>query len=324
MIEENFENRQLSQLLNHPVLSSEQERELLVEAQAIKLLSDLHDKKSDKVSAILIDYLTKNELIYFEDNRWKVSERGLTRINDQAARNKLILHNQRLIVKIAARYTGYGLSLVELMQEGSLGLMRAIDKFEIERGHALSTYASYWIRQAVSRAVEDQTRTIRLPNHRQLMWRQTLRARRKLINDLGRNPTNKEIAAALGLEPHVIADLERWHKDPISFDEAVSGEEGSAIFGDFIEDDESDDMELLAEQVDLAEKVEIILEGLKPRERKIIELRYGINGHGGKIHTLQEVADRFGITRERVRQIEVIALKRLRHPKNTRKLRGYL
>lgn len=246
--------------------------------------------------------------------RWEV-ERG------KQARDRLIQGNFRLVISIAKQYQGYGVPFLDLIQEGNLGLMRAIDKFDYHRGYKLSTYATWWIRQAVGRAVADYGRNIRLPVHMNERLRRLYRLSQRLEQELGRKPTTEELAEEMGIPPSKIQVMLGLSQDTLSLEMPV-GEEQESELGQFIEDEVSPAPEDRASHELLHEDVEEALETLSPRESRILRLRFGL--YDGHSYTLEEVGRKFGLTRERVRQIEKHALRRLRHASRSRKLRGYL
>ena len=239
----------------------------------------------------------------------------------EAAREHLIRANTRLVVSVAKRYMGQGVPFADLIQEGNLGLMRAVDKFEPERGHKLSTYATWWIRQAITRALADQGRTIRLPVHMGDRIRQLYRTARQLEQKLGRPAQPEEIAESMGLDSIQVRWMLRISRHPVSLEQPV-GEEEESTLGNFIEDEDSPSPPDVAGNSLLREKLEELLETLTPREARILRLRYGLDN--GRTYTLEEVGNKFGLTRERIRQIEAEALNRLRHPSRARQLRDYL
>lgn len=239
----------------------------------------------------------------------------------QQARRRMIESNSRLVISVAKRYIGHGVPFLDLIQEGNLGLMRAVDKFDPERGYKFSTYATWWIRQAVSRAVSDQGRTIRLPVHMSEKLLKLRRTSQEMEQTLGREPTPEELAEALELPAERVHRYLRTAVRPLSLEQPV-GEEEESTLGQFIEDDDSPEPSERAEQALLREKLDDLLDTLQPREERILRLRYGLlDGH---TYTLQEVGEMFGLTRERIRQIEQEALARLRHPSRSRQLRDYL
>lgn len=239
----------------------------------------------------------------------------------QDARHHLIQANLRLVVSIAKKYTSYGLTMMDLVQEGNIGLMRAVEKFDYKKGHKFSTYATWWIRQAITRAIADQSRTIRLPVHMGEAISQVKRMSHRLQQTMQREPTPEEIADAMGISAGKVRRTLEASMHPLSLEMPV-GQEGEGRMGDFIEDDRISTPAEAAAASLLREQLEEVLMKLPERERKIIQLRYGLKD--GRYRTLEEVGIEFGITRERIRQIEAVALRKLRHPHLGKKLRGYL
>ncbi len=239
----------------------------------------------------------------------------------QAAQEHLIKANSRLVVSVAKKYVGRGVPFLDLIQEGNIGLIRAVKKFDYRRGYKFSTYATWWIRQAVTRAIADQGRTIRVPVHMYEQINRLTRTSRQLVQELGRDPTTEEIAERLGVPPRKVEQIIRVSQRPLSLEMPV-GEEEDSYLGDFIEDDEAESPTDSASQTMLRQVIDEIFESLTPREVRILQLRFGLVD--GYSYTLEEVGKKFGVTRERIRQIEAQALGRLRHPSRSRKLRDYL
>ena len=292
----------LQEIGRYKLLTSQQEVELAMQLEAGK-------KAEEK--------LREAEALAIEDR--VLLERAVRKGN--GAHSRLVEANLRLVVSIARNYVGRGMPLLDLIQEGNLGLMRAVDRFDYRKGFKFSTYASWWIRQGITRAIADQARTIRVPIHVVDMINKLIRAKRDLSQDLGREPTIEEIARDLEIEPDRVEELNKIAQSPVSLETPV-GEEDDSTLGDFVEDGSAEVPVEAATFRLLQDYISHALEGLNDRERDVLIMRFGLED--GRVRTLEEVGERFGVTRERIRQLETKALAKLRHPNNSRRLEGFL
>ena len=275
------------------------------------------DRMADPVKMYLKD-IGKVPLLQ-PDEETELAKRMME--GDEAAKKLLSEANLRLVVSIAKRYMGRGMQFLDLIQEGNLGLMKAVEKFDYQKGFKFSTYATWWIRQAITRAIADQARTIRIPVHMVETINKLIRVSRKLLQELGREPNPAEIAVEMGITEERVMDIQKIAQDPVSLETPI-GEEEDSHLSDFIEDDGSVAPTEAVAFTMLKEQLLGVLDTLTPREEKVLRLRYGLDD--GRPRTLEEVGKEFNVTRERIRQIEAKALRKLRHPSRSKRLKDFL
>jgi RNA polymerase primary sigma factor len=299
-------------------------RMYLKEIGKIQLLT--FDEETRLANVITDGNIAQEQLASIEEEGYEIPESDLEKLRElvrkgEVAKNKLVEANLRLVVSIAKKYVGRGLQFLDLIQEGNMGLMKAVEKFDSNRGFKFSTYATWWIRQAITRAVADQARTIRIPVHMVETINKLVRVQRQLVQELSREPSPEEVADRMGIPVEKVQQIQKIAQEPTSL-EAPVGEEEDSSLGDFISDPTAlDPYEYTAQEM-LKKELNEVLQGLTDREEKVLRMRFGLLD--GRQRTLEEVGREFGVTRERIRQIEAKALRKLKHPSRSRKLRDFM
>ena len=314
---EDLENTDVDEM-DDEELSAEAEAEEKAERERLKQNAASVAANVDDPVKMYLKEIGKVELLTAEE---EVEIAKRIESGDVFAKKELASANLRLVVSIAKKYVGRGLSFLDLIQEGNMGLMKAVDKFDYTKGFKFSTYGTWWIRQAITRAIADQARTIRIPVHMVETINKLVRIQRQLVQELGRDPTNEEIAMEMGVDEEKVREVKKIAQDPVSLETPIGEEEDSQL-GDFIEDETVIAPEEAADYTMLREELDKILSGLSDREKKVLELRFGLND--GMPRTLEEVGKEFDVTRERIRQIEAKALRKLKHPSRSQKLKDFL
>ena len=324
-----LEENNISIEITHDALPDLSE-EALPEAEDIKQVEEVTEKELQETEDFADQLSTDDPVRMYLKEIGKVplltaeEEQDLAKRmteGDEEARKKLTEANLRLVVSIAKRYVGRGMLFLDLIQEGNLGLIRAVEKFDYTKGYKFSTYATWWIRQAITRAIADQARTIRIPVHMVETINKVIRVSRQLLQELGHDPSAEEIAQAMDLPPEKVREILKVAQEPVSLETPI-GEEEDSHLGDFIPDEEASAPSEVASLSLLREQLFDVMDTLTPREKKVLELRFGLTD--GRTRTLEEVGREFGVTRERIRQIEAKALRKLRHPSRSKKLRDFL
>ena len=310
--------------LRHPLGTSEggsfdPVRMYLKEIGKVPLLTGAHEVSLAKRIEAGLDAAVQCEALGDLSSEQRASLRAVVR-DGELAKAQLIEANLRLVVSIAKRYVGRGMALLDLIQEGNLGLIRAVEKFDYTKGFKFSTYATWWIRQAITRAIADQGRTIRIPVHMVETMNKVMREQRQMLQELGREPTVEEIAIKVEMTPDRVREIQRLGQEPVSLETPVG--EDDSFLGDFVEDPNATAPATAAARALLTAAIEEALEELNDRERQVVRLRFGLDD--GQVRTLEEVGREFGVTRERIRQIESKTLAKLRHPTRSNRLKDYL
>ena len=312
------ENAPVADLDIEPNLEDIDETEKDLLFQDMQDMSFVDNLNVDDPVKMFLKEIGKIRLLTYEEENI-LAERMLK--GDKEAKQQLIESNLRLVVSIAKKYIGRGMNFLDLIQEGNLGLIKAVDKFDQTMGYKFSTYATWWIRQAITRAIADQARTIRIPVHMVETINKLIKTSRHLLQTLGREPTPEEIAAELEMPVEKVRDILKVSQEPISLETPV-GEEDESNLGNFIPDDEAPSPSEQAADTLLREHIEEVMQTLTPREAKVLKLRFGLED--GRMRTLEEVGKEFDVTRERIRQIEAKALRKLRHPSRSKKLKDFM
>ena len=312
------ENAPVADLDIEPNLEDIDETEKDLLFQDMQDMSFVDNLNVDDPVKMFLKEIGKIRLLTYEEENI-LAERMLK--GDKEAKQQLIESNLRLVVSIAKKYIGRGMNFLDLIQEGNLGLIKAVDKFDQTKGYKFSTYATWWIRQAITRAIADQARTIRIPVHMVETINKLIKTSRHLLQTLGREPTPEEIAAELEMPVEKVRDILKVSQEPISLETPV-GEEDESNLGNFIPDDEAPSPSEQAAETLLREHIEEVMQTLTPREAKVLKLRFGLED--GRMRTLEEVGKEFDVTRERIRQIEAKALRKLRHPSRSKKLKDFM